>query len=74
MHLSQGGINMENGWPYSEEDGNVALNDTSNTYMGYLWPCSVQGHFVVIRRTYSTVFINSKSVGLGDSGMLVEHI
>ncbi len=29
----------------------LGLAGSSSTYMGYLWPCRVQGHFGVIRCT-----------------------
>ncbi len=34
-----------------ENGGKVWICDISNTYIGYLWLCSVQGHFGVIRCT-----------------------
>ena len=51
------------------------------TYMGYIWPCRVQGHFGVIRYTCLKMTCISKTAGhrakrteIWDSGILVVHI
>ena len=46
-HLSY----LENEWLWRKTKWNVGLAGSSSTYMGYLCPCSVQGHFEVIRCT-----------------------
>ncbi len=37
------------------------IEDTSNTYMGYIWPCRIQGHF------------GGHLVHLSQSGLYVEN-
>ena len=54
---------------------------SSNTYMGYLWPCKVQGHFLVIWCTFLKMACTFKTSGrkaklteIWDSGILVTPI
>ncbi len=60
---------------------NLALGDMSNTIMGYLWPCSLQGHFRLLQCTYLQMACNSKAAGhrskrtgIWDSGRLATHM
>ncbi len=39
---------LENELSWSETEWNLGLGGSSSTYMGYLWPCSVQGNFRAI--------------------------
>ena len=70
--------NFENGRSWSKVDWNW---DSGNTYMGYLWPCSVQGHLRVIRCTCLKMVGVSKMAGgrakrreIWDYGISVLHI
>ncbi len=64
-------------------DNTLGLWDTSKSYVVYLWPCVVQGKFVVIRRTGLNMAkpCSSKTTGrrtrrtkIWDSGNLVIHM
>ncbi len=55
------------------------LVDTSNPFVGHIWPCSVQGHFWVIQRSLKMAFdskrlvVESKggNLRLGDTRVIV---
>ena len=69
VHLSQkNGLQVENGWSQSEKVWNLWLGDTSNAYMGYLWRCSVQSPFGVIRWTGLKKFYISKRMAAYQNG------
>ena len=59
----------------SETDWNLGLVDTG-IYMGYIWPCKVQGRFGVIRCTCSSkaAGYRAKLSEIWDSWILVTHI
>ncbi len=72
-------LQFDNGGLLSETVSNLGLVDTIRTYMGCVWPRSVQCHFGAIRGTQNGRNLKIagrrvKRIEIWDSGVIVGHI